>query len=155
MSIMELGALGEFVGSILVLVTLVYLAVQIRQGIAHARFTTTHAIIGTGHSMWVAVARSPELAAVMTKLENGEPLVGPEPAQVYAFATHLMIFYVNAQSALHEGLIPADQLAGWQADLRRILTKYPSMRAELLGMVGQLPNVRDYPIWEPLRDEVG
>jgi hypothetical protein len=39
MSIMELGALGEFVGSILVLVTLVYLAVQIRQGIAHARFT--------------------------------------------------------------------------------------------------------------------
>ena len=34
MSIMELGALGEFVGSILVLGTLVYLALQVRQGIA-------------------------------------------------------------------------------------------------------------------------
>ena len=31
MSIGELGALGEFLGSILTLVTLVYLAVQIRQ----------------------------------------------------------------------------------------------------------------------------
>ena len=149
MSIMELGALGEFVGSILVLVTLVYLAVQIRQGIAHARFTTTHAIIGTGHSMWVAVARSPELAAVMTKLENGEPLVEPEPAQAYAFVNNLMIFYVNAQHAIHEGLILPEQ-----ADLRRVLTKYPSMRAGLSEMVEQLPNIRDYPIWEPLRDEV-
>ena len=31
MNIMELGALGEFVGSIGVIVTLVYLAIQIRQ----------------------------------------------------------------------------------------------------------------------------
>ena len=31
MSIQELGALGEFIGSIAVLVTLVYLAIQIRQ----------------------------------------------------------------------------------------------------------------------------
>ncbi len=153
MTIMELGALGEFLGSFLVLVTLVYLAVQIRQGIAHARFTTTHAIIGTGHSMWVAVARSPELAAVMTKLENGEPLVGPEPAQAYAFATHLMIFYINAQSALQEGLIPHRYLPTYQADLRRILTKYPKLRTVLSEMVVQIPLLND-PIWEPLRDEV-
>jgi hypothetical protein len=31
MNIMELGALGEFVGSIGVIATLVYLAIQIRQ----------------------------------------------------------------------------------------------------------------------------
>ncbi len=71
MSIMELGALGEFIGSILVLGTLVYLAVQVRQGIAHSRFTTTHAIAGAGHAAWLAVAQSPELAAVMAKLETG------------------------------------------------------------------------------------
>ena len=96
MSIMELGALGEFVGSILVLGTLVYLAVQVRQGIAHSRFTTNQAIMGAGHAAWLAVMQSPELATVMTKLETGEPLVEPEPAQVYAFANILMIFYHNA-----------------------------------------------------------
>jgi hypothetical protein len=31
MNIMELGALGEFLGSIAVLLTLIYLSVQIRQ----------------------------------------------------------------------------------------------------------------------------
>ena len=32
MTIVELGALGEFLGSIVVLFTLVYLAVQVKQG---------------------------------------------------------------------------------------------------------------------------
>ena len=32
MSIMELGALGEFLGSIGVIATLIYLAIQIRSG---------------------------------------------------------------------------------------------------------------------------
>ena len=153
MSIMELGALGEFVGSVLVLGTLVYLAVQVRQGIAHARFTTNHSIMKEGSSMMIAVAESPELATVMTKLESGEPLVGPEPAQAYAIANNMMIFYNNAQNALDDGLIPAEQLADWQADLRRILTKYPSIRAGLSEIVEQLPTACEHPVWEPLRDE--
>ena len=154
MSIMELGALGEFVGSILVLGTLVYLAVQVRQGNAHSRFTTNHAILGAGHSSWVAVTQSPELATVMTKLGTGEPLVDPEPAQAYAFANNLMIFYLNAQSAVQLGLIPPRFLPAYQADLGRVLAKYPGLRPTLSEMVEQLPTARDNPIWEPLRDEV-
>ncbi len=154
MSIMELGALGEFIGSILVLGTLVYLAIQVRQGIAHARFTTSHVIMGEGFSLWVAVAENPELATVMTKLETGEPLVGPEPAQAYACANNMMIFYHNAQNALREGLIPAENLPDWQADLRRVLTKYPGLRPPLSELIDQQLTVRDYPIWEPLRNEV-
>jgi hypothetical protein len=146
--------LGEFVGSILVLGTLVYLAVQVRQGIAHARFTTNHSIMEGGFSMFVAIAESPELATVMTKLESTEPLVGPEPAQAYAIANNIMIFYNNAQNALDEGLIPAEHLADWQADLRRILTKYPLIRVLLLEIVEQLPTAREHPVWEPLRNEV-
>ena len=43
MSIMELGALGEFVGSIGVIVTLVYLAMQIRQSNAATRAQSVQA----------------------------------------------------------------------------------------------------------------
>ena len=153
MSIMELGALGEFVGSLLVLGTLVYLAVQVRQGIAHARFTTNHSIMGEGFSWWVAVAENPELATVMTKLETGEPLVGPEPAQAYAFANNMMIFYHNAQNALDEGLIPAERLSDWQADFSRVLTKYPGLRPTLSELIDPQLSTRNYPIWESLRDE--
>ena len=44
MSIMELGALGEFVGAIGVILTLVYLAIQIRQNTRGIRASTVQAI---------------------------------------------------------------------------------------------------------------
>ena len=37
MSIMELGALGEFVGSIAVVITLIYLALQLKQNTSSVR----------------------------------------------------------------------------------------------------------------------
>jgi hypothetical protein len=40
MSIIELGALGEFVAAIAVLVTLIYLALQVRHGVS--AFNTTN-----------------------------------------------------------------------------------------------------------------
>ena len=153
MSIMELGALGEFVSSILVLGTLVYLSIQVRQGNAHSRFTTGHAIVGAAHTAWLAVAQSPELALVITKLEIGEQLVESERAQVWAFTTTLMIFYINAQNAIQEGLIPPESLPLYQADLGRVLAKYPGLRPDLWEMLLQLPGVADYPIWESLRSE--
>ncbi|MGK0224577.1 MAG: hypothetical protein ACI9ON_003833, partial [Limisphaerales bacterium] len=45
----------------------------------------------------------------------------------------------------------AVHLSGWQADLTRVLIKYPSIRVELLELVEGTHNP-DYPIWEPLRD---
>ena len=47
MTISELGSLGEFIGSIAVLITLIYLAVQVRQN-------TRHAQAQMGHDGWLA-----------------------------------------------------------------------------------------------------
>ncbi len=49
MDIMELGAIGELVGGVAVLATLVYLAIQIRQNTASNRFLATHNLV-TGHA---------------------------------------------------------------------------------------------------------
>ena len=61
MSIMELGALGELVGAIAVVATLIYLAVQIRQTTAIVSASTT----ADHHSMMVTIrmklAENPEL----------------------------------------------------------------------------------------------
>jgi hypothetical protein len=49
MTIAELGSSGEFAGSIAVLITLVYLAIQVRQN-------TRHVQAQMGHDGWVSVA---------------------------------------------------------------------------------------------------
>ena len=47
MSIQDLGAIGEFVGSVAVLITLIYLAIQVRQN-------TRHVQAQMGHDGWIS-----------------------------------------------------------------------------------------------------
>ena len=64
MSIMELGALGEFVGSIGVVATLAYLAVQIRQNTRATHSASHHAITDSLNQGNIAVAQNAELAQI-------------------------------------------------------------------------------------------
>ena len=81
MTIMELGALGEFVGAIAVVATLVYLAVQIRQNTRSMEESRRLALAQTYQmradalqEMLVAAADSERIGPIITKLvEAGYP----------------------------------------------------------------------------------
>ncbi len=47
MSVMELGALGEFLGVFALVATLIYLAIQVRQSRMQMKASTTQARMGT------------------------------------------------------------------------------------------------------------
>jgi hypothetical protein len=67
MSIMELGALGEFFGSIAVLATLVYLGVQIRKQTQEARFTATRELASEFHTAVNGMAHDKELMEIYSR----------------------------------------------------------------------------------------
>ena len=81
MTVMELGALGEFVGAIAVVATLVYLAVQIRQNTRAMEETKRLALAQTYQmradalaSMLTQAATSDQLGSIIVKLvEAGYP----------------------------------------------------------------------------------
>ncbi len=62
MNIMELGAIGELVGGVAVLVTLVYLAVQVRQGRRDLRLQAEFHLADRAASNTLQYALSPDLA---------------------------------------------------------------------------------------------
>jgi hypothetical protein len=64
MTIMELGALGEFVGAIAVVLTLVYLAVQVRQNTAGLRAAAYQSWL-TGKNSHQVVAAQPHMSAII------------------------------------------------------------------------------------------
>lgn len=68
MTIMELGALGEFVGAIAVVTTLVYLAVQIRQN-THAMEENKRLALAQTYQM-----RADALAGMLTQAATSEQL---------------------------------------------------------------------------------
>ena len=74
MTISELGSLGEFFGSVAVFVTLVYLAVQVRQASRMARLTASQANRSQRVMLFQSNRDSPYLAPIQEKLRNGEEL---------------------------------------------------------------------------------
>jgi len=90
MSLMEtyqvLGNLGEFIGSIAILITLIYLAAQIRQ----AGRSTTFAAVQANRMERLAWFRSnrdsPYLPGIFTKVDAGDPL---EEEENYRLQSHI------------------------------------------------------------------
>jgi len=62
MSISDLGSLGEFIASITVLVTLIYVAVQIRQNTNATRAVSHHAITDSLNQINLSLAKDEVLA---------------------------------------------------------------------------------------------
>ncbi len=67
MSISELGSLGEFVGSLAVLATLIYLAMQIRQNTHTTRAVSHHAITDALNQLNLTLARDETVAQLWIK----------------------------------------------------------------------------------------
>jgi hypothetical protein len=67
MDIMELGAIGELVGGVAVLVTLIYLALQVRSGNAVSQDNASHAWVQLNFDLAGQVAVDRELAEFWVK----------------------------------------------------------------------------------------
>ena len=56
MTIVELGAIGEFIGAIAVVVTLIYLAIQVRQNTNALKLNTTQSVTEELQDMYALLA---------------------------------------------------------------------------------------------------
>ena len=65
-----IGAIGEILGAIAVLVTLVYLAAQIRQNSRFVKAATYHSTSRARNEFNFAVAMTPELSALLVRARD-------------------------------------------------------------------------------------
>ena len=72
LTIQDLGALGELLGSIAVLATLVYLALQTRQNTSAIGAQLDAAAIGTTQNRMLSAAASSDLAEAMREDSTGD-----------------------------------------------------------------------------------
>jgi len=104
MTIVELGAIGEFAGSIAVLITLIYLAVQVRQNTRHVRAQM-------GHDGWLSTAgddiavMGDGAAESLAKAELGdEPLSGRDLKVIDAYFKALVMHMARVEHMNSQGL---------------------------------------------------
>ena len=100
MNIMELGALGEFVGSIGVIATLIYLAVQIRHNTHSVRATVFQEFSRESSQMaHLLVSDGAAGPAFMRGLAQPQDL---DPAEVVRFRVLINLYFRNLQNGFHQ-----------------------------------------------------
>ena len=108
MTLEDLGNLGEFVGAIAVVISLVYLAVQIRQN--------TRALHGSSYAqsaeqLWLAnlaIAQNRDLARIMADSNAGKPLSLEDTARLEAVITLFFFGTENLFRQYERGLLDSD-----------------------------------------------
>ena len=102
MSIIELGALGEFVGSVAVLATLIYLAFQTRQNeimLSQSRDAQTATMVQTNmglwHNLYGKILESPDAARIFKTTKEGEEVAVEDRERLEA----ILVMWVLALGA--------------------------------------------------------
>ena len=103
MSLEDLGNLGDFIGSIAVIVTLIYLAIQIRQNTATTKVQIRQAISEAQFANINARATDDHLPIIIMKTNRGEPLNQDEMDRLY-FHFDAGVISAKDWAAIGEGL---------------------------------------------------
>ena len=111
MSIIELGALGEFVGSIGVVATLIYLAVQIRKNSKQLRLSSIQSANEKFAALITDTLQDPvKLEAFRDGLESYSSLQPGQQASFHSLVFNSMTAYRNNAELFHAGVLPSATL---------------------------------------------
>jgi hypothetical protein len=125
MTIAELGSLGEFIASLGVLITLIYLAIQMRQNTKAVRLNTAHSITEELQNTFGLIASDESLSEVFIKAAQNEELSGINRLRFYTLMSNLVRVYENAYLQNREQAATADH---WDGLTRMMIdvTKMPA-----------------------------
>ena len=122
MTIQDLGAIGEFIGSGLILVTLVYLAIQTRQSKETAELETARMVVADFNDLWTRLADNRQLATMIrVGINDWERLDNIEKSQVHAFFIAMTLHWVSARRQSSKLLQLQDFMEGWEDNLLSLI----------------------------------
>ncbi len=114
MDLTQLANLGEFIGGVAVLVTLVYLAMQVRQGNKLARADAFQRGAAT-YSSWRHMLADEGINAIWVKAHKDEDLSPEEEQRLYVVVCEMTYAHVaamsNNQAAGNQGQVEITPLA--------------------------------------------
>jgi hypothetical protein len=109
-----LSAIGEIVGAVAVLVTLVYLAVQIRQNTAALRSAATQGAHDQVADLYRMLSTDSDLAMIFVRgCRSPDQLSDTETAKYFSLLMQVLFYVQNWHSQTRDGLMDNDLLHSW------------------------------------------
>lgn len=115
MDLQALGNIGEFVGAIGVIASLLYLAIQVRQAQRVARAENVREVQAGFGRLFTMLAQDPELARIYrTGCEAPGQLDRIERQRFEHLLGSLFLHFIEAHEAHQHGLMPTDLYEPWK-----------------------------------------
>lgn len=131
----DLANLGDFLGGIGVVVSLVYLAVQIRHNTKSMQSASYHQAAEQMWSYCFAMAESESLAEISARDHEGEPLTRAEQMRLRSAMQGLLFGFENCLRLREQGLVDDDI---WNNLLDNSMPGLWAWRAHLVQRPGPL-----------------
>jgi hypothetical protein len=142
MSLEDLGNIGEFVAAVAVVLSLIYLAVQIRQNTRSVRMASHHAVMSEFRTNVRVLTQDPELAsAYQVGLEHPDQLSETDRARFGPMLASSVQIYEELYAHYRAGLIERDL---WESRQRNLfyLMSLPGPLAWWRGEATYMPGRR-------------
>ncbi len=121
-----IGALGEVLGALTVLVTLGYLAIQIRQNTAALRISNENVLIERQDAIVATLVTDPSLAALQVKHDRGEQLTDIEHVRMWNQYFRDLLMWELAYNRHREGHFSEYHWRDWDnAYSKQFIEEFP------------------------------
>lgn len=116
------GALGEVVGSVAIIISIAYLSIQIRSNSKIALATSERELMNEWKELQATMARDPELIELFLKgLADYDDLILSEQARFGAICEQFVVYHLNAMRMHQKGLFETEMLESTDLALLSVL----------------------------------
>lgn len=117
-----IGAVSEAIAAVAVVVSLVYLATQVRQATKIARATTRNAIAESAQALTQDLIEDQAMAEIIVKHVSGDQLNPVEALRLQGRCYRDMRHWENIFYQVREGLLSDDEWLGFRKNLAALFT---------------------------------
>jgi hypothetical protein len=147
-----IGSVGTLLGSVAVLVTLIYLARQIRESNMLANSTMANEITMNFAEFNEVVLSNPHVASLLLKLrEPNCEVVGVESVELHHLAERLFNIWIQGQIAYDNGHLTGDILSAMKNHVKQTMETYPGLQPAFRNMLAYAPTL-NYEVFDYFRN---
>ena len=121
MSWEAIGAVGEILGALGVIITLIYLSFQIKEGIRTSRAATRQAISDSLYSLPKATYSDAEFRKTLIAATEGKSLDTDQTVQLNAYCFAAFRMYENIHYQHRNGMLSDSEWASFRLNLKAVL----------------------------------
>lgn len=136
------GAIGELLGATTVVVSILYLAVQVRQSNRQSASESGTDVLAEMNRLMEFVFSDPEGATLLLKLKTGEELTPTEAVKAHVIADRALNTWYCGQQSFLNGVMTPDLFTDIKDDARRFTSTYPFLREPMKEILSHVDGAR-------------